>query len=93
MANKTPYNDENIRPEPLQERSPPILHDAKETTADDEKIALDEKIKSKDQGEPDPDHDHNDDRDPEEQEHEDSDDGDSSIPSGTEAQQEASGGD
>ncbi|CAF9937144.1 MAG: hypothetical protein HETSPECPRED_010575 [Heterodermia speciosa] len=90
MANKTPYNDENIRPEPLQQHSSPLLHDAEETTADDEKIASDEKIKSKDQREPDPDHDHNDDRNPGEQGHEDSDDADSSIPSGTEAQQEAS---
>ena len=49
MANECPYNDENVKPEPLQQHSSPMLHDAEEKTADDEKIASDEKIKSKDQ--------------------------------------------
>ena len=57
MANEDPYNDEIIRPEPVQEGSlPPIPHDAEETTADEE-VDLDESRESEDQDNSDLDHD------------------------------------
>lgn len=87
--NEDPYNDEDIRPEPLQQRSPPpITYDAEEKTAGEEEVASDEKTPSKDHGQYDADDQHS-----EEQESEDSYNADSSIPSGNEAQQEAFDGD